>query len=282
MKPVNKKDRECEAAWTVAALLHGSPMGRDRECAPDGTHDFDVHCDDGRTIALEVTSSTVPEIVEMWDAVGRVDWHCPELSQSWSVSLAAAQPGSPGAHVGRFRKEGPRWLALLDRERPSGDLIGGTLHEYSSDVARQAINELRRLGVRHASPIGTMTETPYVISVGMSGPVGSSDGSSILADVERAASDNVDKLRRADADERHLFVWVDMSDPASEVAMGTFSVPTLAPDLPNDVDAVWVAWWMTNITTESHVYVLWRWDAEHGWRIEQVPQTRSYGKERTT
>ena len=284
MKPASKRDRECEAAWTVAALLHGSPIRRDKEGASDGTHDFDVHRDDGRIIALEVTSSTVREIAEMWDAIHRLDWHFHELSQSWSVSLSAAQPGSPGALVGRFRQRAPRWLAVLDRERPplSGDVIGSPHDEHLSDVAREAISELRHLGARHASPIGTMTDTPYVISVGMSGPLGPTDGSSIIADVERAVTENLAKLRRADADERHLFVWVDMSDPASEVAMGTFSVPDRSPSLVKDVDSVWVGWWMSNVTPESHIYVLWRWNAEDGWRVEQVPKTRSYAKERTT
>jgi hypothetical protein len=53
------------------------------------------------------------------------------------------------------------------------------------------------------------------------------------------AESNADKLRKADAQERHLLVWVDASGP--ELAMFTQPPPSHAPELPEGIDVVWAA-----------------------------------------
>jgi hypothetical protein len=262
----------------VAVVLRGKPSSRDKPGAPDKTHDFDLRLNDGRMIALEVTSSTVPEVVAMWAAIDACDWQCAELTQSWSVSLVAAQRGEVGANVKRFRKEGPRWLGVLEME-PSpvfGDLVGGSPPAHFSAAGREAIAALRELQVHSASPIGTMTIAPRTIGVGTIGPGGPSDGSSIIEELQRAASANQEKLLRSSGQERHLFLWVDSSDSASATSMATFALPSRPPALDDCIDAAWVGMWMSGITPESQIQALWRWDRVAGWRIEQVPPVRSY------
>jgi hypothetical protein len=84
---------------------------------------------------------------------------------------------------------------------------------------------------------------PSRIVVGVAGPaVWRSDDDLNLA-LMPAITNNIDKLRRATADERHLFVWLDWSDYRVQAAI--FSIVTLGrlpgspPEFPEGLDVVW-------------------------------------------
>jgi hypothetical protein len=77
------------------------------------------------------------------------------------------------------------------------------------------------------------------------------------------ASDNVKKLAAADADERHLFVWITGSHPKAELAMHTGPPPTSRPVLPDGLDVVWVQ------NESGH---LWRIQHVGNWEVLQPPR----------
>jgi hypothetical protein len=52
--------------------------------------------------------------------------------------------------------------------------------------------------------------------------------------------DNINKLKRADADERHLFALVDHSHPEAMEAM-ELAIPDRAPKVADVINTVWVA-----------------------------------------
>ena len=157
-EPPTRRQRELEGAWLVASFLSGKPHSRDGLGAPDKTHDFDVTLNDGRTIALEVTSSTVREVIAMWAAIDACDWQCDELTQSWSVSLVAARRGDEGDSVKRFRTEGLVGLPCSNSShRRCGDLVGGSIPTHFTEAGREAIRALRDLKVHSASLIGAMS-----------------------------------------------------------------------------------------------------------------------------
>lgn len=272
---------ETEAAWTLATLLGGRPTRRDGRGAPARTHDFDIVCGYGRVIALEVTSSVVPEVVQFWDAVEALDWQFPGLSRSWSVSLNAPRPGYSGTNVRRFHHEAPALFSALSQDIDGGhrDYFHGPPHPSLGPAAIEAIGKLKALGVRNGSPIDTMTGDAAVILVGSVGPGGWTDGRSVNEAVAKAAVDNLDKLLQAEADERHLFLWVDATDNASNVAMATFSVPTDVPSLPDGIDVVWVGLWMPGVDPESYAHSLWclRVGAT-AWERPTKPAVRSYAR----
>lgn len=54
------------------------------------------------------------------------------------------------------------------------------------------------------------------------------------------AGHNIAKLLAADADERHLFLWINASQADAELAMHTGPPPQTPPPLPAGVDVLWV------------------------------------------
>ena len=220
---------EWEAAWTLAALYNGTPVLRDTEGAAR-THDFDIELSDGQVIALEVTSSIVPEVVGMWKTVRQLDWWFDGLRPSWSVTLDAAHLGHSGTRIRKFHKRAPDLFRVVGAEvgRSAGDIFGKGAASYLSPAARQAIDELRSLGVRSANPVDTNVDGRGCIVVGTVGPGGWTDGRSVNLAVERAANANRTKLACAPADERHLFVWGRIQ-PVSTRSSVSFSDGVMYP-----------------------------------------------------
>jgi hypothetical protein len=270
------QDPELEAAWTAAALLSAKPERRDVVGSPNLTHDYDLLLPDGRVIALEVTRMSVPEVVEMWDAIEALDWGCPELAWNWSISLHAAGRGRSGPRVKRFREKAPALLCILEKESHGrvGDIVAGGL-DGCSQQARLAIEELRRLGTRSGGPVGQPVSGAALVLVGTSGPGGAVDGTDVNSGVERAIEDNLTKLRAAPGDERHLFVWVDSTDPGASVAMWSYTRPP-APGLPAGIDCVWVGLWQGGMNPQSNAFTLWRVVAGGPWEVLDLPAVRDY------
>jgi hypothetical protein len=88
-------------------------------------------------------------------------------------------------------------------------------------------------------------------------------------EVEQAAVDNLDKLRRAEADERHLFIWVGHR----HATLGTWKfeehLPTLPLNIPEGVDAVWIAptWHGDELSVITDR--VWCFRPGEGWSFEQ-------------
>ncbi len=240
------------------------------------THDFDLLLSDRRTVALEVTRLTVPEVVEMWDAIEDLDWACPELTYNWSISLNSAGRGRAGARVKRFRTKAPPLLAALERHSDGrfGDILSGDNRERTEEE-RRAIEQLRRLGARSGGPVGQPAAGPALLLVGTVGPGGTVDGTAVNEAVEREAANNLEKLLAAPGDERHLFIWADSTDPGAHVAMVSFARPG-PPLLPDGIDAVWVGLWQRGVNLQSNASTLWHVTPGAPWEILPVPTVRDY------
>jgi hypothetical protein len=248
MQIPNQGERENEGAWTVAAVLGGDrPERRDVVGAPDGTHDFDITIR-RRVVALEISSTTVPEVAQMWHVIHDLDWQFPDLPESWSISLHASARGQAGPLVRRFHERAPLLLRQIHDEHPNpvGNFLYDPDRDGLSERTRYAVKELRKLGARSGGTVGTMTGSPPSICISTVG-TWASDHSSVHGAVEREAINNAEKLGRATADERHLLLWVDDSDPASLQELTTIQLPTEQPVLPAGIDVVWVALWMRRI-----------------------------------
>jgi hypothetical protein len=240
------------------------------------THDFDLHLSDGRTVALEVTRLSVPEVVEMWGAIEDLDWGCPELTYNWSISLHSAGRGRAGTRVKRFRGKAPPLLAVLERHSDGrfGDILGSDEPERTEEE-RRAVEQLRRLGARSGGPVGQAAAGKALVLVGTVGPGGTVDGSAVNEAVEREAANNLEKLLAAPGEERHLFIWADATDPGAHVAMVSYARPG-PPLLPNGIDVVWVSLWQRNVNLQSNASTLWRVTPRGAWEILEVPGVRNY------
>ncbi|MHB1739686.1 MAG: hypothetical protein ACYCXA_09470 [Actinomycetes bacterium] len=226
---VNNQQLEWWAAWIVATVLDGRATRRDLPPAPPATHDFDV-CLSDRVVALEVTRAAVREVRAQQAAIDSASWEAPGLTHNWTLQVAAAGSGDPGAHVGTIAGKAPALLAVLERHdvarfdpayKPSrpGDLFG-------------AVRKLRDIGV-----LG---------------------GSAVTDAVEQAGNDNIAKLAKTGAAERHLFIWADRSDHATEGTLALGRLPTKPPSLSVGIDVVWVAAWAPRVAYHCYASTLWR------------------------
>ena len=85
--------------------------------------------------------------------------------------------------------------------------------------------------------------------------------------VEREARANAQKLTRATADERHLFMWIDwtMADlQAAIISVRDLGVFPAVPELPEGVDTVWVA---PVVMVDERQAFLWRVTPPAGWEV---------------
>jgi hypothetical protein len=193
-------------------------------------HDFDLFVAD-RVISLEVTSATDKSVRRLWHAVHETSWDEPSLSRSWALSLR------PRIRIGSMR---PHVAALLQVLEQNGVPKFPSSDASHSPPASVAVTQLKRLGVIGGLAVDSH---PSRIVVGVAGPAewGSDDDLNLA--MAPAIADNIDKLRRATADERHLFVWLDWSDHRVQAA--TLNIVTLGrlpgspPEFPEGLDVVW-------------------------------------------
>ena len=90
--------------------------------------------------------------------------------------------------------------------------------------------------------LGRTTAAPRRCTTDPRGPRDRSDCTPpINTEVEKAIHANIEKLTKAAADERHLFIWIDSTDWACFAPLSFGTLPTTRPTLAKGVDKAWVA-----------------------------------------
>jgi len=226
-----------------------------------------------------VTRHNVAEALAADAEILKRSWRFRGLAGDWHVGSTAA-PNVRRMHAGiaaplmQFEAEGIENMLLRD------SLFDTTLQDdelYDDERAERSL--LERPGVREAATklwglgarnVCRLTEDGEGrVSVGASGGGGSTSSSLVVRLIEHHAAlpDNVAKLRaaRSRADECHLFVWVESSQHAATAAIGmsavlpgTAGLPIDAPELPDCVDAAWVA-------AAYETARVWRFHRAEGW-----------------
>lgn len=262
--------REHEAGLLVAKTLGGQLVWKDRPGAPDGTHDFDVLLPDGKRIALEVTTSTIESVLSLWDAVGKRSWEAPSLRALWFVRVPYPQPGMPAVRIGQLHKRVETLLAVLEAD-DVWNFGPGYAPMPSAEptlAVEAAFSDLQALGVMAATAISL---GEGYIGIGTVGGGGSVDPTSLNGTATAHVKANLDKLARAEADERHLIVWIDAIDFSGEWAMAFDRVPAEPPALVPEVRTVWVAKWSPGASEASNAAKLWRATPPDNWEALEVP-----------
>jgi hypothetical protein len=83
--------------------------------------------------------------------------------------------------------------------------------------------------------------------------------------VTEEIDNNYEKLLRAVATERHLFVWVDRSDWESESKMFLHELPKAILPMHKQLDAVWLGLWSPKFQSWSNVGALWKAGKDGNW-----------------
>jgi hypothetical protein len=256
-------DQEWAAAAIAAAALRGEIVWRDKNRAQN-SRDFDIILSD-ITVAFEVTSTTVEEVMIQWAQVGHQKWES-STRFSWSILGASAQRGAFGADL-RDVSEIESYLRIVEDEGVQS--FGSHQSSPPSAAARQAVADLLAAnilqGYCHGEPaVGTK---PHVLfgTVGPGGFLG--DGSVLVETLEAVARGNVEKLLKSDSDHRHLFVWVPWSDNEGVVAMGPNGrLPHACPSLPDGVDVIWTALWLPGTVLPTQTPI-WRVQPPSPWEL---------------
>lgn len=232
---------ETAAAEIVAAYLNGDHKPRDVEGAGDSTYDFDVVLTTGRRVALEVTAAADQDRLSLDAAAFGKDWIEPSLGQDWWVVLSRRTVG-PEIRLYRLMKQIVPLLEVFeryevpevnrDRLQAQREAVTSELIETRQQFMTLGGNVARSNGPRRLSKGGQVLLS---FSHGFS-----SDAGQANALVLAAAESNREKLAAADADERHLFIWMDPSYSSAEAAV-SLGRPLAAPaNLPSEIDAVWL------------------------------------------
>jgi hypothetical protein len=262
--PRGELDRyETTAGRIVAQRLGGVEHARDILNAPAATHDFDIELTDGRVVALEVTSAADREIEALRaTALGR-EWKAPSLGQHWWLGV----PENRKLRVKTLMTGVVPHLEVL--EQHDIEEVGGSRHPVrhlplgTHPAVAEAARGVFALGADRATRLGIPKpgETALVMA-SLHGGISSNFG--MLNElVAECASAKVAKLTVAEADERHLFIWMRPSAASAELAVATLPPPESRPMLPDGIDVVWVA---TGPSTSDALYgKLWQLRSPGGW-----------------
>lgn len=134
-------------------------------------------------------------------------------------------------------REFPPLLAVLERH---GVVHAGRFVTPPEDPeAAEAARGIGRLGAHRVMRLAAPApgEDAYLV-LALSGGAGS-DFDTLNAKVADCIGRKRDKLERADADERHLFVWVH--EIGAWMAMIDLPPPSEAPEVLPPIDVVWAA-----------------------------------------
>ncbi|MEU4382799.1 hypothetical protein [Micromonospora echinofusca] len=260
-----------EERWVKAcieATLPDAEVEQHDDGSKPGMHDLDLIRSGQRFGAVEITSAADPESIPLWKLINKGQrWIEPQLAGGWFVSLL------PSARGKRVRAELPSLLAELER-------LGITEVSSRRRPLHPVAQQLDALGVVTAGQGGT--EFPGSIYPTIHLPDEKSGG--MVADAgdalaswfsdwlpEPDQADNLQKLARSAAPERHLFVifpgFTTAPFSVADLLMRNGApLPTVPPALPPEITHVWaISTWNSGDG--------FRWSPADGWsRFSKVFQ----------
>ena len=180
---------------------------------------------EGGNVPLEIFQDDDAAGRKLWAQLEKLDHEIllPAGSPSWNVLIRR------DSHPMRLRKKLPRALAGLDPQTPP----------------RRIPAALLELGVIRVAPMESATPRVALTADGWSWSGSGPDMNGYVAEALSAAPDVPAKLRaHGSSVERHVFIWVGISSvyPGwSSIRAAPYTLPSVAPALPEGVTHVWVA-----------------------------------------
>ena len=246
-----------EEVWATQLIEAsvGAPVHQHDDGSSPGMYDLDIAWPGRPPGAVEVTTATDSDSVELWKIINgsRETWTVLSLAGGWRVDLW------PSARGRRVIRDLPALLKVLEG-RDQRDLQTEWTHD-PDPVTRWASD----LGI--VSAVQDRTNVPGSIYPRLELPANRTGGavpatgdpvSTWLPTFlrEPAQADVLRKLARSGAEDRHAFVIVPIFSTAPYGVVDLLvrddgPVPTATPDLPPEV---------------SHAWVVSSWNAGHGLR----------------
>ncbi len=229
-------------------------------------YDLEVHYLDGSFAAVEVVAAADADAIELWNLVNDSGkWTLPMLVGGWMVELRL------NARANVLRAELQGFLETLEAQGVRALRPGRRPRTVNEDFADF-------LGIRSLLQTGTDSPGSVYFTLHLpaerSGGMVADDGNALATWIglwlgEDNQQDVVQKLRRAETDERHAFVLLPAFTTAHFGVVDLLMrrnapLPTEPPSLPDAITHVWAAstWTMGDG---------FRWSASRGWtRFEKL------------
>lgn len=194
----------------MVAMLGGVSAVRDPGGGPVPIHDFDLHLDDGRVIAVEVTRCNVESELQQQAEIDRRDPSFPGLRFNWHLGMASS------FDVARIRAEAPRLLAVLEARGIQSVGLRGARSESECPAAVS----LRSLGVRLLYRLDEASSAGGRVDIGAGPVVGATAPHVVIGVAEEAAARRGKAAKLAAASGTCSYGWR---------ARGTVPLPRSAP-----------------------------------------------------
>ena len=276
---------ERRAADLLKELLGGRYEPRDTDGA-QGMHDFDLQLDDGRTVAVEVTTDTSRVDRAFRDQISRVSpLDVPGLTRVWHVGLATPGDGPDDQRAASARVEALKAeLPDILRQFEHAGLTKWRVRRSPSRDDAAAADSLRGLGVQLCSSFDPDPDQSPQVFFGDASFGGATGPSRIVDAVNENLPNKVGKLvnaKTAGAAEAHLFLWLKSAQEHKRgraEAMSFLSRTGLDRlkliDLQG-IDAVWVAAddGPSHAPDCRHHWPILCFDADgwHDWQLRRSP-----------
>ena len=221
-----------------------------------GACDWRVQRPDGRIAAIEITSHTLPEARQLANEQlrqGPTVADASGLERRWNLHLRPDPRPRYRDTLRAVRERGGEVLGCLERR---GTFSFAIDDDQDERLASPEIRALWTWGFEFGLAQSPGHGTPGITILPPGGSGILSPNRAIQA-AQRQVEPNRAKLLAADADEHHLFVWVDGFDAITMWAMEPERGhgPSWVPELGPGVDTLWVAtrtwkqgvvvWWVT-------------------------------------
>lgn len=249
------------AAIVLTVLLDASRTVRlEPPAVPDGTHDIDLWIPDGRRIAVEVTQIICGELVAQMRS--EASWLTTTLQMDWWVELRDEH-----VRVKGLRDIVEAELAILEAIMPPLAVDASTTQHYAE--IEPIPRRLSEIGVVNVARLPVLPAQRGVGHVLLRAGVRSfAPMEDAFPEINKAAVDNHAKLRRAQADERHLFVWIESPHPTAGTWSHGEDLPPISLQLPDGIDAVWLSPVRDGTDTVRITDRVWLFRTDGGWSYE--------------
>jgi hypothetical protein len=228
----------------VADVVKGS-VRRIDDGSADGLHDYEIDLDDGRTAAVEVTGAVDAAKLNTARAALKYRLDDSGVRLGWDVDL-----DDWNANRSRLKEQLPAILKEFEDNE---------IHWCSAaDDGR-----LGSLGINKVRVMDRGISGICLCRVGPGSWIGAVDVVDVVSN-HGSREDNIRKLKRASADERHLAVWIGLSSSLAHIALNDLGLPGQDPAVDDIIDTVW-ALRLDETTSGCDIDVVWRWTRGSGW-----------------
>lgn len=250
---MNHSERLAQAL--IEKIIHGSSMIF-KEDQHSGEYDFDLLFKDDSVGVVEVTEATNEDMKETHASIlnkkkGGSRVSVVSCQNSWVVIPL------PEANINKIRNEVDEYLSAIESEGFSkffpNDIMSSKavchiVHDLKIEMGMVMVRKLK-------------TKNCIFISLPVNGGVVTNEHIQEAVKAEINKKDNLQKLNKSKAQERHLFIYISEQNYLPWKELVDMTDPPKSPTIPKEITTIWV---VTNARTLNK-FTVWKINRINGW-----------------